>query len=146
MLTVEKLTQTLSSEGTVKAPRRILVVEDDPHSREGLRGLLSVGGYWVDTAADGWQAIERIKDGSFQLALVDLDLPVVHGVAVDGWDLVRILRAFHPDITIIVVSAQMGPAIESRARVLKVSCLLEKPLDPATLWATLRRLDPSRNE
>jgi len=58
-----------------------------------------------------------------------------------GWDLIRICRAFHPAITIIVVSAEAGQAVKAQAGELKVSRVLEKPIDPAQLKAIVRRLD-----
>src|SRR3989304_1024134 len=85
--------------------KKILVVDDDLHSREGLRASLQGEGYRVETAADSWQAIKQIKECRFDVAILDLDLPPVHGVTVSGWDLARIFRAYHPAISIIVISA-----------------------------------------
>jgi len=138
---VESQTQALNRREPQRAPSRILVVEDDANSREGLRGLLAAGGHQVETAADGWQAIERIKQDRYALAIVDLDLPVVHGIAVDGWDVARILRAFHPGIAILLVSARGGEEVERAARQLGLS-FLEKPLDVAGLRLALTRLVP----
>ena len=39
---------------------KILVVEDDPHARQGLSDLLSAWGYETDTAGDGAEALEKI--------------------------------------------------------------------------------------
>jgi CheY-like chemotaxis protein len=52
----------------------------------------------VEAVSDGWQAYRKIKEGFFDLAIVDLELPPVLGVAMTGWDLVRILRAYFPGI------------------------------------------------
>jgi CheY-like chemotaxis protein len=119
---------------------RVLVVEDDRHSREGLRGLLRAGGYRVETAADGWEAIEHIKEGQYDFAIVDLDLPVVRGVAVDGWDVARIVRAFHPEVAVVLVSARGGADVETRARQLHVNAFLEKPINLAVLREAMTQL------
>ena len=124
-----------------KALRQILVVEDDVNSREGLRGLLSVGGYRVDTAADGWQALERIKQDTYELAIVDLDLPVVHGIAMDGWDVARIVRAFCPDAVIVVVSGRGDDDIREAAAQMDVA-LLEKPISISDLRSVIAELFP----
>ena len=70
--------------------RRILVVDDDHPSREGLRAALRREGHTVDTATDAWQAIVVLRAQSFDIAVVDLDLPSVHGVDLGGWDVVRL--------------------------------------------------------
>ena len=127
--------------GSVPAQKGILVVDDHRHSREGLRESLLGEGYQVEAAADGWQAIKKVKEGRFEVAIIDLDLPPVHGVDMSGWDLVRICRAFHPAITIIVVSAEAGQAVIAQAEELKVAKVLEKPIDPTQLKAIVRTLD-----
>jgi len=116
-------------------------VDDHRHSREGLTESLSGEGHQVEAAADGWQAIKKVKEGRFEVAIIDLDLPPVHGVDMSGWDLIRICRAFHPAITIIVVSAEAGQAVIAQAEELKVAKVLEKPIDPTQLKAIVRTLD-----
>jgi CheY-like chemotaxis protein len=54
---------------------------------------------------------------------------------------VRICRAFHPAITVIVVSAEAGQAVMARAEELKVAKVLEKPIDPTQLKAIFRTLN-----
>lgn len=126
--------------------KRILVVDDDLHSREGLRDSLLTEGYRVEAAADGWQAIRKVKESLFDIAIIDLDLPPVHGVSMNGWDLARIVRAYHPGISIIVVSAEEGNAARAQAEQLKVSEFLEKPISPARLKVIVKNLDPSSQE
>lgn len=120
----------------------ILLVDDDRHSRDGLRDALVHGGYSVETAADSWQAIKRIRERFFEVAIIDLDLPPVHGVSVNGWDLVRIFRAFHPTIAIIVVSAEDDAELKARAEMLQVAEFLEKPISPAYVKALVKKLAP----
>jgi CheY-like chemotaxis protein len=122
------------------ARKRILLVDDHHHSREGLRDSLSGEGHEVEAAADCWQAITKLKKRRFEIAIIDLDLPPVYGVDMTGWDLIRICRAFHPAITVIVVSAEAGQAVKARADELKVSKVLEKPIDPRQLKAIVRAL------
>lgn len=127
--------------GSVPAQKKILVVDDHRHSREGLRESLLGEGYQVEAAADCWQAIKKLKEARFELAIVDLDLPPVHGLQMSGWDLIRICRAFHPTINIIVISAEAGDVLNAQAEELKASKVLEKPIDPTQLKAIVRTLD-----
>ena len=88
-------TLTMAPE-TARVSRRILVVDDDRPSREGLSAALAREGHSVDAAGDAWQAIIRLRAESFDIAVVDLDLPAVHGVELGGWDVARIARAYRP--------------------------------------------------
>ena len=118
----------------------ILVVEDELHSREGLRDLLEGRGYHVETAADMPQAIRHVNAQRFAGAIIDLQLQPVHAVTVTGWDIADICRARTPDIAVLFVSAQGGAEVEDRAERLGRAAFLEKPIDPARLTATLVRL------
>jgi DNA-binding response OmpR family regulator len=121
--------------------RRILIVEDDPHSRKGLQDSLLADGHGVEAVSDGWQAFRKIKEGVFDLAIVDLELPPVLGVAITGWDLVRILRAYFPGIPIVMLSSQEDATIRRLLDRFKVSTFLVKPIDPARIRATARSLE-----
>lgn len=126
----------------VEMHKRILLVEDDPHSRNGLQATLRADGHGVEAVPDGWQGFRKIKEGIFDLAIVDLDLPPVLGVLVTGWDVARILRAYFPDIPIIMMSAQEDADIQRLVKRFKVSAFMVKPIDPADVKALVRSLDP----
>jgi DNA-binding response OmpR family regulator len=118
--------------------QRILIVEDDTHSREGLKTSLLAEGYRVETSGDGLQAIKKIKEHRFDIAIVDINLPPVLDVAISGWDLVHIFRSFDPAISIILVSAEED--IHTRAEQCGVACFLRKPIRVSQLKATLKTL------
>ena len=118
----------------------ILVVEDEPHSREGLRDLLARRGYLVETAADAPQAISQVNAHRFAGAIIDLHLPPVREVAMTGWDIADICRAFTPDIAVLFVSAEGGAEVQDRAERLGHAAFLEKPIDPVRLAAILGKL------
>ena len=121
--------------------KRILLVEDEQQSRTGLQASLLAEGHGVEGVSDGWQAFRKIKEGIFDLAVVDLDLPPVLGVLVTGWDVVRILRAYSPEIPIIMMSAQEDGGIQRLVKRFKVSAFMVKPIDPASVKAFIRGLD-----
>lgn len=121
--------------------KRILIVEDDAHSRNGLEASLRADGHGVESVSDGWQGFRKIREDLFDLAIVDLDLPPVHGVPVTGWDVVRILRAYCPGIAIVIVSAQDDDGVQRLAKRFKVSAFMVKPIDPAKVKAYIRSSD-----
>ncbi len=121
--------------------KTILVVDDDLHTREGLRDSLQTEGFRVETAPDGWEAIRKVKEKRFDIAIVDLDLPPVHGLSLNGWDLARIFRAYHPAIFLIVVSANESDVVRAEAIQMRVSQFLEKPISPSRLKTIVRSIN-----
>jgi DNA-binding response OmpR family regulator len=63
------------------APRKVLVVEDDPLSRESLRLHLSVAGFEVTESDDGIHALELTRSTIFDLILLDRMLPGLDGIS-----------------------------------------------------------------
>ena len=124
-MTSDSLTEAAHAERLV---RRILVVDDDRSSRQGLSTALVREGHAVEAAADAWQAIVLLRAQPFDIAVVDLDLPAVHGVDLGGWDVVRIARAYRPDIAVIVLSADEDPTPGPEALALDVTGILGKPI------------------
>lgn len=91
----------------------ILVVDDEPDMRQGLAETLSGEGYSVDAAADGWQALEKVKERHYDVALVDLKMPGPDGLLVlDG-----ILRSC-PDTQVVVITGHA--TVESAVEAMKV--------------------------
>ena len=126
--------------GAGRPARQILVVDDDRPSREGLGMALLHEGHSVETAADAWQAIVRLRAQPFDVAVVDLDLPAVHGVELSGWDVVRIARGYQPCIAVIVLSADDDPAQGTEARALGVTEVLAKPISLRQLTSLVQAL------
>jgi diguanylate cyclase (GGDEF)-like protein len=60
----------------------VLVVEDDPATREALHALLDDAGYACDEASDGERAVAAIRDARFDLVLLDMGLPGMSGTDV----------------------------------------------------------------
>jgi len=122
----------------------ILVVDAYSHSREGLTASLRVGGYRVESAAGSWEAIHKAKDGHFGLAVIDLDLPPAHGIRMSGWDLARIIRAFHPGAAVILLTTEWSPDLRSQADGLHRARVMEKPIHPGELRALVRAFQSDR--
>jgi two-component system response regulator VicR len=60
--------------------KKILIVEDDQLLRELYVSTLSEEGYQIDTALDGEEALEKIKDGKWDIILLDIVLPKMNGL------------------------------------------------------------------
>jgi DNA-binding response OmpR family regulator len=116
----------------------IIIVDAYGHSREGLGTSLRGAGFGVETADSAWQAIAKMKDGRFALAIIDADLPAAAQGGVGAWDLVRVFRAFHAAAPVILIGTEWWrlPAGEPAPEV----TYLEKPIDPRAVRALVTSL------
>ena len=71
---------------------KILVVDDEKVIVKGLAFSLEQDGNEVDTAFDGEEALERIRENDYDIVLLDLMLPKL-----DGYDVTRQVRQFSSD-------------------------------------------------
>jgi len=81
-------------------PPRILIVDDEPDTCENLADILTDVGYQVDTAHDGFAALELVQQNSYDIALLDLRMP-----GMDGLELYRRIREISAGTVAIVVTA-----------------------------------------
>ena len=132
----------LNGDAETEGRDRLLLVDPYGTSREGLGAALRGSGFAVETAAGSSEAIRKIVDGEFDLAIIDLDLPPAHGIAEDGWDLVRILRAADPALLMVLIAAECQPDTQAEALRYGVANLLEKPISPRELRTIVRTLRP----
>ena len=79
---------------------RILIVDDEPDTCANLADILSDLGYQVDTAYDGFAALELVAKNSYDIALLDLRMP-----GMDGLELYRRIRQISAETVAIVVTA-----------------------------------------
>ncbi len=80
---------------------RILVVEDETELREQLQLMLQQSGYAVDTAADGREALFMGREYPFDLAVVDIGLPIMSGVEV-----IQQWRQLGRDFPVLILTAR----------------------------------------
>ncbi len=60
---------------------RVLVAEDNPVNQQVARGLLSKLGHSVDIACDGAEAVACVREGDYDLVLMDMQMPGMDGIA-----------------------------------------------------------------
>jgi DNA-binding NtrC family response regulator len=112
---------------------RILVAEDDANERQGLVELLEAWGYETEAAADGLEALDKIPSFAPAVVVSDLRMP-----GLSGMELLKKLRDEHPNLSVIMLTAQ--GTIEEAVEATKLGAVnfLEKPLDPKRLQVELR--------
>lgn len=119
--------------------RRVLVVEDDADSAEGLLMLLESHGHVVRTARDGQEALEAANAFRPEVALVDIGLP-----GIDGYEVARRLRdqPACASATLIALSGYGRDEDKRRAREAGFDHHLLKPADLDELHAIIVSVTP----
>jgi CheY-like chemotaxis protein len=115
--------------GTPPAPRRVLVVEDNPDGRSTLQLLLYMLGHAVEVARDGLGGVERALIWRPDIAIVDIGLPVL-----DGYEMARRVREALADEILLAALTGYGQAEDlERAGAAGFDVYLVKPVDPDEL-------------
>jgi DNA-binding response OmpR family regulator len=104
---------------------RLLIVDDDLSLQTLLRILLTSSGYDVVTANDGKEALGLIEAHTFDIILLDLEMPVMN-----GRDFFREFRRRDADTPVVIISA-FGAADGQRE--LGAQGSIAKPFDPASV-------------
>ncbi|MHB8878760.1 MAG: sigma-54-dependent transcriptional regulator, partial [Myxococcaceae bacterium] len=112
----------------------VLVIDDEPGMREMLSYELSQEGFEVETAESGMAAVEAVKRRRFDLAVTDLKMPGMDGVAT-----VEALRTLDPDLEVIVATGYA--TVETAVACMKRGAYdyIQKPYDLAELKLLLDR-------
>jgi CheY-like chemotaxis protein len=122
--------------GAQERGKSILVIEDDPLTREALGALLVGEGYTTRTAIEGGEALEVLRQGPPpDLILLDLLMP-----GMDGWHFRR-EQQHDPALAAIpvVVCSGTGDA-DLHAAALGAIGFVDKPIDPDQLLDMIRRV------
>jgi DNA-binding NarL/FixJ family response regulator len=115
--------------------RRCVIVDGDAEVRGLLKTLL--GGENVEVVAeagDGMQGLVAIEEHRPDLVFLDVDMPEL-----DGLNVLRCLRAVHPDLRVIMATSRAEGEIVKEALSQRVAGYLLKPVDAAKLIAAVRK-------
>lgn len=117
------------------SPARVLVVDDTPMNRDLLTRRVTREGHAVEVAANGREALERLRAEPFDLVLLDVQMPVMDGPA-----LLAVLRedAVLSHVPVIVISAVDDQKLVVRCIELGAVDYLPKLHDPVLLRARMR--------
>jgi DNA-binding NtrC family response regulator len=114
--------------------QRLLLVDDDEVFLRPLHRTLELAGYEVLPVQSGEEALDTLKAEDVDLVLTDRRLPGMDGVA-----LVRQVKADHPDLAVVVMTAY--GTIESAVEAMRLGAedYLVKPFETAELLVVIRR-------
>jgi two-component system chemotaxis response regulator CheY len=116
--------------------KRILIIDDAATVRMYHRNILQEAGYAVEEAVNGMEALEKALQSSFDLYLVDVNMPKL-----DGYGFLRELRT--QDIAqapAIMISTEATDADRKRAYAAGANLYMVKPIQPEQLLAPIALL------
>jgi response regulator RpfG family c-di-GMP phosphodiesterase len=117
-----------------KRPTRILVVDDEPRICQFLDTLLQRDGHDVVTCLNGQDALGRLQSETYSLVLTDLKMP-----GMDGFELVRNIKAIDNEIPVIIITGYA--TIETAVQALRhgVEDYVTKPFQIEELQRVISR-------
>jgi two-component system, cell cycle response regulator len=115
--------------------RRVLVVDDSRVVREALESALEPYGFEVQQAENGAVALQKLKRSPFDLALVDIHMPIL-----DGPSLIRLMRAQGITAKVILITSGAATPVITSAVKLGVSDYVSKPFKPERIRVVVARV------
>ncbi len=111
----------------------MLIVDDEPSVRDSLKHWFLPEGYRVETAAGGMEALDKLRDSSFDIVLLDIKMP-----GMDGIELQQRLKEIDTQLAIIIMTAYA--TVDTAVQALKQGAYdyITKPVDPDDLSRLIR--------
>jgi len=117
---------------------KVLLAEDNPINQKLGVALIERLGYSIEVVADGRQAVIAVQERTFDVVLMDIQMPVMN-----GFDATEAIRALTTAAGKIPIIAMTGSAMEEdieKCRALGMNDFLAKPIVPAALSAALNKI------
>ncbi len=112
---------------------KILVVDDERSIRRTLRDILELEKYQVEEAADGLECMVKLKQGKFDVVILDIKMPKL-----DGMEAIERIQVLSPDTPVVMISGHgdINTAVEAVKK--GAFDFIQKPPDLNRLLITLR--------
>lgn len=120
----------MSAEG-----RRILVVDDEASIRDLCARVLQRAGFAVVTAGGGEEAVDRLREETFDAVISDIRMP-----GVSGLEVLDAAKQTSPEIRVVLITGFGTPQTLERARHSGADRILTKPFNPTELLTTVQEI------
>lgn len=114
---------------------KILLADDEEALRELLREQLSAQGYTIDEAQDGVEAVEKLQQHSYHLAILDINMPRKTGL-----DVLRHIREQNLPVRVIMLTGRLGFSVGSESMLLGADEYITKPFDLDYLEMAIKKV------
>lgn len=122
----------------------LLIVDDEARIRQVLREYAEFEGYACEEASDGMEAVKKLRDGEYDLVILDVMMPKL-----DGFSAVKEIRKFSP-VPVIMLSARVEEYDKLFGFEMGVDDYVTKPFSPKEVMmrvqAVLKRSQPDKKE
>ena len=114
---------------------KILYADDDASIRTAVRGEITGAGYDLDEASDGAEAIRKLEKNSYDLLLLDINMP-----GKSGLDVLRFIKEKNLSCRIIMLSGRLGFSVATESLKLGADEYVTKPFSVEFLLLTIKRV------
>lgn len=115
---------------------RILIVDDEPDVRERLISFISRKvDCLTEEAQDGWEALEKLKNGHFDLVILDIKMPGLSGI-----DVLREAAKFSAKTRFLAISGYDSHDVASEALKAGAMDFISKPQTPESIALKVREI------
>lgn len=125
---IMQIKQAIDNQNPLPSEKRILIADDSEINRLILANMLELNGYSVDAAADGAEALQFISENLYQMALIDLSMPVMSGL-----EMIKILRSQHNPLKVAAISTFADSTQKTKALAAGFDYCLTRPVDEEQL-------------
>lgn len=117
---------------------RILVAEDVPTNQLVITGILKKLGHKIDIAENGQIALDRLQAGSYDLVMLDMQMPVMDGL--EASRRIRQLGGHYATLPIIAVTANAFASDREACFAAGMNGFVTKPFEPDEIFAEIARV------
>jgi len=125
---------TATSSTPTSSGGRVLIAEDNPINQQVMVKMLTRLGYQVQVAEDGYQTVDEVRAGAWELVLMDVQMPNLGGI-----DATRILREEGHTLPIVALTAAAMKGDRERCLEAGMNDYVTKPVQRDALQATIER-------
>jgi len=118
-----------------EAKLNVLVVDDNNCIREILTALLSQRGYRCESAANGIEAMQKVRQSNFDAVITDLQMPEMDGIV-----LTRELRQHFSDLPVMIMTGQPDGSLVESAITAGAREVIRKPFAIPDFMVRLHRM------
>lgn len=125
----------ISSNNIIDTNKKILLVEDNELNYEIAKTVLEEAGFRVDGASNGKEAVDKASDNTYDVILMDIQMPVM-----DGYEATKELRKLGNRTPIIAMTANAFSEDKKKAKDVGMDGYISKPIDVKPLVSTIMNI------